>query len=280
MDSQPAFDSQTRPSDDSTSITSDFDETQVTRPRGLISDSYRSVGTLLLRVIFVRRMTMFPLALDTDLRVGSSSRVPAISTRRTGEETIMLRTSTLFRALRGPLLIGGLLSLAVASAAEAPASASIYSGHSSRDTLVDDVRRAIAPFAGGPGAGYAPATTCVSGPDHGAMGVHFVNGAFLNDNGNLEVDQPEALIYEPQPNGSMRLVGAEYIVFVKDWKPADHNGAATPSLEGHLMNLVDAPNRFGLDPFYEIHVWAIQENPQGAFADWNNHVTCEKQPVQ
>jgi hypothetical protein len=26
-------------------------------------------------------------------------------------------------------------------------------------------------------------------------------------------------------------------------------------------------------------VWAFEENPKGAFADWNTHVTCEKQPL-
>jgi len=45
------------------------------------------------------------------------------------------------------------------------------------------------------------------------------------------------------------------------------------------MNLVDEPNRYGLHAFYEMHVWAFEENPKGAFADWNTHVTCEKQPL-
>jgi len=32
-----------------------------------------------------------------------------------------------------------------------------------------------------------------------------------------------------------------------------------------------------LDPFFELHVWAWRDNPQGAFVDWNNNVTCERQ---
>jgi hypothetical protein len=32
----------------------------------------------------------------------------------------------------------------------------------------------------------------------------------------LKPSEPEALIYEPQPNGSMRLVGVEFIVFAAD----------------------------------------------------------------
>jgi len=28
---------------------------------------------------------------------------------------------------------------------------------------------------------------------------------------------------------------------------------------------------------FELHVWAWRENPNGAFVDWNNRVTCEGQ---
>jgi hypothetical protein len=49
-------------------------------------------------------------------------------------------------------------------------------------------------------------------------------------------------------------------------------------LDGNLMNLVGFPNRFGLPAFYELHVWAWEDNPKGNFSDWNTHVTCEKQP--
>ncbi len=45
-------------------------------------------------------------------------------------------------------------------------------------------------------AGYAPFLGCVTGPDQGAMGVHYVNGKLLN--GTLYPDQPQALIYEPE----------------------------------------------------------------------------------
>src|SRR5689334_13918581 len=44
-------------------------------------------------------------------------------------------------------------------------------------------------------AGYQPALGCVSGPLVGAMGVHFVNGPLVM-NDTVEIDKPEALIYE------------------------------------------------------------------------------------
>ena len=31
----------------------------------------------------------------------------------------------------------------------------------------------------------------------------------------------------------------------------------------------------GLDPFYELHVWAWRDNPKGTFADMNPSVSCE-----
>jgi len=108
------------------------------------------------------------------------------------------------------------------------------------------------------------------------MGVHFVLFDRVT-NGVLSADQPESLIYEPMPSGAMRLVGVEFIVLVATWESM-HPGAGPPALDGHLLNLVSAPNRYGLPAFYEMHVWAWEHNPSGSFADWNTHVTCEQQP--
>lgn len=119
-------------------------------------------------------------------------------------------------------------------------------------------------------------TPCVSGPDHGAMGIHIVK---LSRAGTPTVDiaSPTALIYEPQIDGHMVLVGLEYIKDMAAW--AKSNPGTVPNLNGHLMNFLDVPNRYGLNALYEIHVWAFEGNPKGAFADWNTHVTCEKQPL-
>ena len=66
------------------------------------------------------------------------------------------------------------------------------------------------------GAGYHPVLGCVSGPDHGAMGVHYLNGTLLD--GTVSASQPQALIYEPMQDGRMRLVGVEFIVDSADRK--------------------------------------------------------------
>jgi hypothetical protein len=118
-----------------------------------------------------------------------------------------------------------------------------------------DVKAAVA-------EGYAP-IPCASGVDGGAMGVHYVNPAYLKDE-TVDIGRPQAVMYEPLPDGRMALVAVEYIAF---------KGPA--ALEGQLFNFTGAPNRYGLDPFYELHVWAWKANPRGAFADMNPQVSCE-----
>ena len=118
-------------------------------------------------------------------------------------------------------------------------------------------------------AGYVAQTVCVSGPDEGAMGVHFVKLPF---DGVIELEKPEALVYEPV-RGGLRLVAAEYIAPATPWHDANGLGVR-PQLEGHLFHYVPGPNRYGDDTFYELHVWAFGHNPSGAFADWNPNVSC------
>ena len=156
---------------------------------------------------------------------------------------------------------------------------SASSGKNSFSPLVDKVRRATAKyrdinvmFAEG---GWAAATPCVSGPNSGAMGVHFVKDGRVGD-GILRADQPEALIYEPLSNGAMRLVGVEFIELKDVWDSVGNGGGKQPTLEGQLLNLVTGPNRYTLPAFYELHVWAWEDNPDGFFADWNTEVNCNK----
>ena len=104
------------------------------------------------------------------------------------------------------------------------------------------------------------------------MGVHYLNAKLFMD-GVLDANQPEALIYEFK-DGVARLVGVEYIVLAGVWHQT-HSLQDPPILEGQLLQFNDSPNRFGLDPFYEIHVWAWRDNPHGTFVDWNPQVSCE-----
>jgi hypothetical protein len=136
--------------------------------------------------------------------------------------------------------------------------------------LVRDATKQFLDVNAATGASYAPFLGCVSGPDHGAMGVHYVNGNLVGD-GEIDVSRPEALIYEPLGD-RMRLVGVEFIVDAATWM-AHHD--SPPVLEGQAFQFVNSPNRYGLPGFFELHVWAWRDNPNGAFVDWNTRVTCE-----
>jgi hypothetical protein len=114
---------------------------------------------------------------------------------------------------------------------------------------------------------------CVSGGDYGAMGLHFVNAARVFDGGELDVAKPEIILYEPLPNGRVRITGADYLVLAADWD-AKHPGQP-PQLNGQLLHFFEAPNRFGLPPFYTLHVWAWKDNPAGTFSNWNPAVSCD-----
>jgi hypothetical protein len=159
--------------------------------------------------------------------------------------------------------------------------------HDSEARLAQVVRNATQQYQNVANAtGYAPVLGCVSGPDHGAMGVHYVNTSLINgetllSNGQLDATKPQALIYEPQSNGELKLVGVEFIILASAL-PAD----AAPQVDGHLMLYIDGPsatrpkatpNRYGLPAFFELHVWAWKDNPQGSFVDWNNMVSCNSQ---
>ena len=119
--------------------------------------------------------------------------------------------------------------------------------------------------------GYALQFGCVTGDDSGAMGLHYVNGTYVNS-GVLDAAHPQIVIYEPTPNGGLRLIGADYLLIANAWN-AGH--PSPPELMGQLFHYWESPNRFGLPAFYTLHVWAWKKNPKGAFVNWHPHVSCE-----
>lgn len=127
-------------------------------------------------------------------------------------------------------------------------------------------------------AGYAafpegvPLHECITAPmpGHGAMGVHWLNASLVD--AELDPARPEVLVYEPGRNGRLRLVAMEYVVFADAWEAA-HPGT-TPHLFGRELTLVEAPNRYQLPAFYQVHTWVWRHNPHGMFADHNTRVSC------
>ena len=119
--------------------------------------------------------------------------------------------------------------------------------------------------------GYGLLFGCVSGGDYGAMGLHFVNLALVADPA-LDPTRPEIVIYEPRPNGGVRLIGADFLVVKADWDAAHPN--EPPQIMGQLLHLFESPNRFGLPDFYPLHVCAWKDNPTGTFVNWHANVSC------
>jgi hypothetical protein len=193
-------------------------------------------------------------------------------TRRFAMKRELLLAAALALAVFGP-------SLALAQGRSVPTAPSHQHGQTSDDAgqlnaLVQIVRGATERFRDPVAAeaeGYRLMFGCVSGGDFGAMGLHFVNGELVGDD-VLDPARPEIVIYEPMPDGRLRLVGADFLVLKDVWDAAH---PAPPQLMGQLLHLFDAPNRFGLPAFYTLHVWAWKHNPNGTFVNWHPHVSCD-----
>lgn len=217
-------------------------------------------------------------------RKASSTSADSLSTTTLSSVNVTrkdpMKTKTKFALLAGCFMIAGATySMAQGTSTHNHGDGQAVHEHATAATaatLVQRVRAGTKQFIdvnNATAAGYGPFLGCVAGTDHGAMGVHYVNGTLL---GNLTLDpaQPQALIYEPS-HGKMTLVGVEFILDAASWLASNNNTA--PVLDGQVFNFVGAPNRFNIPSFFELHVWAWRDNPQGSFVDWNNWVTCEGQ---
>jgi hypothetical protein len=98
-----------------------------------------------------------------------------------------------------------------------------------------------------------PESHCVASSE-GAMGYHYVNGGRI---GQLDPTMPQVLLYIPEEDGRLRLVGVEYLsptggqLFGEefaDWSPLGDETA--------------------------LHVWLWQANPAGMFARYNPNLSC------
>jgi hypothetical protein len=179
-----------------------------------------------------------------------------------------------------PALLSGAMAAAPLFAADDAATKEAEQAHAghAQDVpaklvqLVRDATKQFADVNAATAAGYQPFLGCMSGQDHGAMGFHYVNNALVAA-GELDASRPQVLIYEAS-GGALQLVGVEFVAIADAWL-AHHSGP--PVLEGQSFSLYTSPNRFGLPAHFELHVWAWRHNPNGAFVDWNNKVTCESQ---
>ncbi len=127
----------------------------------------------------------------------------------------------------------------------------------------------------------------------GAMGVHYFRPDLLGISGppnprvsgtgtHTDFRKPAILIYEPQADGSMKLVAVENLVFKRAWEAAGHK--ARPSFRGVSYDRMEDDPKTALDeahmfePHYDLHVWLYRDNPRGMFAQFNPNVSCARQP--
>jgi hypothetical protein len=122
----------------------------------------------------------------------------------------------------------------------------------------------------------------------GAMGVHYLRMDLLQitaveprvDGMATHTDflTPSVLLYEPQADGSMELVGVENLAFTAAWRAAGHT--SPPSFHGVAYDyMADDPateldEAHAFEPHYDRHVWIFRENPKGVFEQFNPAVTC------
>jgi hypothetical protein len=151
-------------------------------------------------------------------------------------------------------------ALALAPAAGGPAEVRAWLAH---------LRATLAPlhsFEAAQAAGYdTPITECMELPGTGGMGFHYGDPDLID--GVVEELKPEVLLFEPQKNGRMRLLGVEYIVPFTAW-----TGEEPPTLHG----LTFAANE--TFQVWALHAWVWRHNPAGTFADWNPTVDCRYAP--
>jgi hypothetical protein len=127
-------------------------------------------------------------------------------------------------------------------------------------------------------------------PEQGAMGIHYFRPDMLgitappnprvNGSGtHTDFRKPAVLLYEPQADGSLALIGVENLVFAKAWKEVGH--AAPPTFHGVAYDtMIDDPatpldEAHNFEPHHDRHVWLYRENPNGVFTPFNPRVTCK-----
>lgn len=101
---------------------------------------------------------------------------------------------------------------------------------------------------------------CAASP-LGGQGYHYLNPSLVD--ATVELLRPELVMYEPQRDGSLQLVGVDYVVPFTAWTSSE-----PPSLLGM---------KFGRNEplgVWALHIWAWRPNASGMFAMWNPSVSC------
>lgn len=116
--------------------------------------------------------------------------------------------------------------------------------------------------------GYLPGHECAASPD-GVMGQHWVHPGRI---GSTDPGTPAVLLYAPDGDGRVRLVGVEYFVVDADQDLSTDDDR--PSLLGRPFDGPMPGHEPGMPVHYDLHVWVWAHNPAGTFAPWNPALSC------
>jgi hypothetical protein len=112
---------------------------------------------------------------------------------------------------------------------------------------------------------------CVSSPG-GAMGFHYVNKALIGDPA-IDPAKPEILLYAPDKNGRLVLVGVEYLAI--DGDQDLNTDGDRPSLFGQPFDGPMPGHAPGMPVHYDLHAWVWSDNPSGEYAPFNPTLSCD-----
>ena len=169
-----------------------------------------------------------------------------------------------------------------------------------QDADLDDLRVALEKYQDVNVAlaeGYIPDPSghCVSAAaeglpaELGGMGIHYLHPGRLGITGtdprvdgtgtHIDFREPAILLYEPQADGSLVLVGVENLVWEEAWKAAGNT--EPPMFNGRPWDRMaddpatEADEAHGFMPHYDQHVWLFREAAPGAELEpFNANVTC------
>jgi hypothetical protein len=123
----------------------------------------------------------------------------------------------------------------------------------------------------------------------GAMGLHYVRkdllgigppapGRVTGTGTYTDFMKPSMLVYEPQADGSLKLIAVENLVFQSAWQGAGHSGPPTFRGVPYVLLMDDPATKVdeahNYQPHYELHAWVFRHNPLGMFKEFNPRVTC------
>ncbi len=115
--------------------------------------------------------------------------------------------------------------------------------------------------------GYQQTSPFVSG-----MGFHYVKGSLLADGNNIDITQPEALVYDSNdPNQKTRNLGAVEYVVPDPGKNISQGDLPTP-FSGQTTDDWHYEHEIGS---WTLHVWVWLDNPEGVFHPTNPRVTLD-----